>query len=203
MLLVMRNTSHAALILATVIALAGCSENMIHPPKPEVIPPPPLPKTKAIYGRATITLKGLDLQYKNRTEGLEGLEIALCNSDAGEKVKEVRDKTWMENAKNFDFSEAAGYRNLELDAIGLTAVKNAVKLPSSEKPVTAKAGRGGYFIIPAEDLPAGKYYLYAQYVSRYAKAYWLVPVEVSDEALHIEANLNNDSAKEIYNKPLK
>jgi len=147
----------------------------------ETKPSPVPPILGSLSGRVEIELRN-DLK-----QALPDLKMALCPESIGPEIKRVREERWRETAKLYAFND--GYNNLDLKTIGATAVEAAVATFQSDK--QGNFSRTG--------IPAGKYLLYAQYKSKYAAAYWLVPVEIKagEEASLV---LTNGNMKEIYNR---
>lgn len=152
-------------------------------------PPAPAPKPVVVADPTAGTLVGgASLVLKQgQSVPLAGLELLVTSPDAAVKVKEVREKRWLETATPRTFGD--GYNNLDLQAIGLEAMKYEV--------TRTKAGDDGKFTVTG--LKPGDYLLYAQYKSRYAAGYWIVPFKA--EAGKITTlDLNNDNLKEIFNR---
>lgn len=135
-----------------------------------------------ISGQAVIELRVGIKQY------LKGMEIALIPESAAARLKEIRDQRWLEEASRLKFN--AGYYYLDLDALGYFAVKNAVS--------KTKSDAEGKFLLSG--LTPGDYRIYAQYKSRYAAGYWLIPVKISTPTDSVKQDINNDNLEEIYNR---
>lgn len=150
----------------------------------EEAPPTEIPGA-TISGQAIIELKVGVKQY------LKAMEIALIPESKAERLKEIRDKRWLEQASRVQFD--AGYYYLDLNAIGYFAVENAV--------ARAKTDDKGNFQFTG--ISPGKFRIYAQYKSRYAAGYWLIPVEVASPDDSITRDINNDSLEEIYNREIR
>jgi hypothetical protein len=82
-----------------------------------------------------------------------------------------------------------GFHYLDLDAIGGVAVARAVRTVQTDL-------EGRYQI---RGLAPGNYLLYAQYRSRYAVAYWLVPLTVKTDTDDLVVDINNSNMKEVFN----
>jgi hypothetical protein len=135
----------------------------------------------AIKGTATIQLRNQNKSILNR------MELVLCPADIAPRIKETRDERWRLKASRAKFND--GYNNLDLNAIGSLAVKNALlRTRSDEK---------GLFRF--EQVPPGSYVVYGQYHSNYAVAYWLVPVKVIQPGQEITLDLSEANVKEAYN----
>lgn len=139
----------------------------------------------SINGQATIELKVGVKQY------LKGLELALIPEDLADDLKEIRDRRWLDQASRIKFND--GFFYLDLNSIGYFAVQNAVQ--------RTKADNEGRFAFTS--VPSGAYRIYAQYKSRYAAGYWLVPVTVTDPNATITQNINNENLQEIYNREIR
>jgi hypothetical protein len=151
------------------------------PPAPAPKPLSADPSAGTLSGKASLVLK------QGQSIPLAGLELLVTSPDAAIKVKEVREKRWLEIATPRTFGD--GYNNLDLQAIGLEAMKYEVG--------RTKADDDGKFTVTG--LKPGDYFLYAQYKSRYAAGYWIVPFKA--EAGKITSlDLNNDNLKEIFNR---
>lgn len=136
----------------------------------------------SISGQAIIELRVGIKQY------LKGMEIALIPEAAADRLKEIRDERWLEQASRLKFN--AGYYYLDLNAIGYYAVQNAV--------ARTKSDAEGKFTFTG--IQPGTYRLYAQYKSRYAAGYWLIPIEVTSPSDEITMDINNENLEEIYNR---
>jgi len=119
---------------------------------------------------------------------LQGMEIALIPEEQANALKKIRNQRWLEQASRLRFN--AGYYYLDLNAIGYFAVQHAVKRGKTD-------AQGRYEIT---QIPPGKYRLYAQYKSRYAAGYWLIPVEIPSIESNVTQDINNDNLEEIYNR---
>jgi hypothetical protein len=144
-------------------------------PKPEPDP------VGTLDGRIEIELRN------NMKQALPGLEIAVCPETIAPEIKNLRDARWRETARLNAYND--GYNNLDLKALGQKAVSMAV--------VELKSDAKGMF--RREGVPPGKYVVYAQYKSKYAAAYWLVPIEIRTGE-ETELVLTNGNMKEIYNR---
>lgn len=172
--------------LLTAIALAffcGCQPAdptaTAEAPPPWTLPPP----EDAIQGRVSVQLIIRDDEEPQRK-----LEIALLRPKAADAIREVRDQRWVALADPRNFND--GFRWLDLQAIGKVAT-----LPEFNLQITRTDNRGFFRF---SDVPPGNYLLYAQYSTRYAKGYWLIPVEKhSREGLTVD--LNNSNFTEVFN----
>lgn len=177
-----------ALLLSFSITLLSCGPAP-QPPAPEEVKTTPTPTEApaleegkgAVKGIATVTLRGHE-----KPQILSAMELVLLPSDAEEPLKKVREERWLAQATGYNFAD--GYRYLDLNAIGFQAVELALQ--------RSKTNAEGSFHF--HNIDPGNYLLYGQYVSRYAKAYWLVPITI-EAGKTLEQNLDNDSAKEIHN----
>jgi len=149
------------------------------PPEPDTLP------GATISGEAIIELKVGVKQY------LKGMEMALISDSKAAQLKEIRDNRWLEQASRVKFD--AGYYYLDLNAIGYFAVENAV--------ARAKTDASGQFRFTG--IQPGKYRIYAQYKSRYAAGYWLIPVEIKTIEDSIQQDINNSNLEEIYNREIR
>lgn len=135
-----------------------------------------------IKGTATMQLKNQNKSILNR------MELVLCPADIAPRVKQTRDERWRINASRAKFND--GYNNLDLNAIGMLAVRSGgLRTKSDDK---------GDFQF--DKVPAGSYVIYGQYHSNYAVAYWLVPVKVTKDGEEITMDLNESNVKEAYNR---
>lgn len=134
-----------------------------------------------VSGVGTIELRLGTKQY------LSQMGIAVVPASAESEIVKVRDDQWRLRASRADYND--GFHNLNLDAIGSTAVKNAVQ--------TVKTNANGKYEI--RGLTKGKYLLYAQYHSRYALGYWLLPVTINSDKDTLTVDLNNNNMREAYN----
>jgi hypothetical protein len=137
-----------------------------------------------ITGQATI-------QLRNQLKSVLGrMELVLCPEAIQGEIKSTRDERWRLLASRANFND--GYNNLDLQAIGTVAVRQAV--------MRAKSNEEGVYRF--EKVPAGSYVVYGQYRSKYAVAYWLVPVKVEAgrEGQEIKVDLNETNVKEAHNK---
>lgn len=149
------------------------------------VPQPEIPPGATITGQAIIELKVGVKQY------LKGMEMVLIPNSKAAQLKEIRDNRWLEQASRVKFD--AGYYYLDLNAIGYFAVKNAV--------AHAKTDPNGAFKFSG--LQPGKYRIYAQYKSRYAAGYWLIPVEIKSLEDSVQQDINNSNLEEIYNREIR
>lgn len=168
------------LLASLLVTFTSCKES----PKaqePQASKPPVI--HQGIQGKASITLK------QGQTNPLDGLEILLCKPEAEKAVIETRDAKWLENATPRSFGN--GYDNLDLPAIGRAALPFEVQRTKTD----------GFGRFTLADTPPGSYVIYAQYKSRYAAGYWLIPIKVeADQVTPLE--ISNDDMKEIYNRIL-
>jgi len=141
----------------------------------------PASSGSSVSGVGTIELRLGTKQY------LSGMGIAVVPATAEADIIKVRDDEWRLRASRADYND--GFHNLNLDAIGGTAVKNAVQ--------TVKTDANGKYQI--RGLAKGKYLLYAQYHSRYALGYWLLPVSINSDKDALTVNFSNDKMREAYN----
>jgi hypothetical protein len=134
-----------------------------------------------IKGTCTIELKIGTHQY------LSKMGIAVVPAKVADEITKVRDNQWRLRASRANWGD--GFRNLDLDAIGGIAVKNALQTVTTDM-------EGKYQI---RGIAPGDYLLYSQYRSRYAVAYWLVPLTVKSDKDEITVDINNSNMKEVYN----
>ncbi len=150
-------------------------------PVVEVPVAPPLPElARGVEGTARITLR------QGYVNPLDGMEVLVCTPAAERPIIEARNAAWLERAPPHNFGD--GYENLDLVAIGLRAQDFEVT-----------RGRTDDFGRYQIELEPGSYLLYAQYRSRYAAGYWLVPFEVSENGV-TKLDLDNSNMKEIFNR---
>lgn len=150
--------------------------------KPSPKPPTPAPSTEtSISGTAIIELRSEVKQY------LSGLELVLIPASVAPEIRKVREERWRERASRFRFND--GYNNLDLQAIGATAVKNEIAR-------TTVSAEGNYRF---KDIKPGSYRIYGQYKSKYAAGYWLVPVTVKKIGESVTVDIHNGNLAEIYN----
>jgi hypothetical protein len=141
----------------------------------------PAPSGSLVSGVGTIELRLGTKQY------LSKMGIAVVPAAAEAEIIQVRDDQWRLRASRADYND--GFHNLNLEAIGGTAVKNAIQ--------TVKTDANGKYAI--HGLPKGKYVLYAQYHSRYAIGYWLLPITINSDQDTQTVNFSNDNMREAYN----
>jgi hypothetical protein len=134
-----------------------------------------------VKGSCTIELKIGTHQY------LSKMGIAVVPASLEKELTQVRNDQWRMRASRAQYND--GLHNLDLDAIGGLAVKNAVQ--------TVQTDAAGKYQI--RGLAPGSYLLYSQYHSRYAVAYWLVPLTVKSDKDEITVDINNSNMKEVYN----
>jgi hypothetical protein len=134
-----------------------------------------------VKGTCTIELKIGTHQY------LAKMGIAVVPASAEEEITQARNDAWRMRASRANFND--GFNNLDLDAIGGTAVRLAV--------TTIKTDNEGKYQL--RGLAPGNYLLYSQYHSRYAVAYWLIPLTVKSDKDEITIDINNSNMKEVYN----
>lgn len=137
--------------------------------------------TTTVKGHASIVLR------TNQKQNLKGMGLLLCPPDTAQKIKTVRNKRWIERSSPRNFND--GFRLLDLNAIGYTAVQNASYRTKSDK-------KGNFSFTHVKP---GDYLLYGQYKGRYAVAYWLIPVTVKADQKEVSVMINNDNIKEVYN----
>ncbi|MDR1145914.1 MAG: carboxypeptidase-like regulatory domain-containing protein [Verrucomicrobiales bacterium] len=118
---------------------------------------------------------------------LANMGLAVVPAAARAEIIRARNDQWRLRASRANYDD--GFHNLDLDAIGGTAVRLAA--------LTVKTDAAGRYEI--RGLAAGDYLLYAQYRSRYAVAYWLVPLTVQAGAAPLTVDLNNDNLQEVFN----
>lgn len=135
----------------------------------------------------TVTGRGVIELRNGVIRDLAGLELVLVPEETVAEITQIRNERWRMRASRFNFND--GYNNLDLDAIGGTAVKRAV--------ASAKADDQGVYRFV--NVPPGKYRLYAQYRSMYAVGYWLLPVEIKAVGDVVELNLRNENFSEVFN----
>ncbi|MDD5262482.1 MAG: hypothetical protein PHD76_11615 [Methylacidiphilales bacterium] len=170
-----------ALVLASCGDDSQKSKEAAVPAPPPTPAPIPIPTGASVHGQATIEMKKGQIQFLN------GLGIAVVPENACAEIKKIRDDRWLMQASRSNFDD--GFHNLDLDAIGGTAVAHAV--------TTLKADAQGRFEI--HGLSPGSYRLYAQYKSRYAVGYWLVPVVIKDARQNLAINIGTPNIEEAYN----
>ncbi len=170
-------------LLALVLASCGDDSQKSKKAAASTLPPAPapIPAGASVHGQATIEMK------KGQIQTLNGLGIAVVPENACAEIKKIRDDRWLMQASRANFDD--GFHNLDLDAIGGTAVAHAI--------TTLKADAQGRFEI--HGLSPGSYRLYAQYKSRYAIAYWLVPVVIKDTSQNLAVNIGTSNIEEAYN----
>ncbi|MDR1192337.1 MAG: hypothetical protein LBK60_11855 [Verrucomicrobiales bacterium] len=134
-----------------------------------------------VKGVCTIELKIGTHQY------LSKMGIAVVPAGAEKEIIQVRNDQWRMRASRANYND--GFNNLDLDAIGGTAVKRAAQTVQTDL-------EGKYQI---RGLAVGDWFLYAQYRSRYAVAYWLIPLTVKSDKDDITVNINNSNLREVYN----
>ncbi len=155
------------------------------------LPEPESPQVDAevagaeVSGHATIELR------IDRTQDLAGMQLVLVPPETANVIKTVRDERWLELASRFSFDD--GYHNLDIQTIGYTAVQAAV--------ARTRADAEGRFRFVG--VQPGSYLIYGQYRSRYAVAYWLVPVEIGSVDDRIEIDINNNNFKEVHNLKMR
>lgn len=177
------------LILVTcfLAALSSFGRSTGNVPSPELASKPvtiekPVASTPLIKGSATMKLKNQHQSILNQ------MELVLVPSKKAAEFKAMRDERWRISASRANFND--GYNNLDLNALGLLAVRHSV--------LRAKTDDKGLFQF--ESVPVGSYLIYGQYKSKYAAAYWLVPVEIKKVGDVITLNLNESNIKEAHNR---
>jgi len=176
------------------ISLASLSVGSAAEKKSNPSPPPQAPATAAtpttppataaepsISGKATIVLRSDVEQY------LSGLELLLIPDAAAPEIRKVREDRWRERASRFRFND--GYNNLDLQAIGVTAIKHEIAR-------TTVGPEGQYQF---KDIKPGAYRIYGQYKSKYAAGYWLIPVTIKKAGDSVKLDIQNSNLAEIYN----
>jgi len=138
---------------------------------------------QGIQGKASITLK------QGQTNPLDGLEMILCRPEAERPILDIRNEKWLELSTPRTFGD--GYENLDLPAIGKAALPFEVQRTKTD----------GFGRFTFADTPPGPYLLYAQYKSRYAAGYWLIPVRVEAKQV-TPLEISNMNMKEIFNRHL-
>ncbi|MEM9444010.1 MAG: carboxypeptidase-like regulatory domain-containing protein [Verrucomicrobiota bacterium] len=136
----------------------------------------------SIKGKATVQLK-----IKKTPDTLKDIEIALCPASTASEIKAARERGWLRLAHPKRYND--GYENLDLVSIGTAAVKTAV--------ARTKANDEGFYAF--YDIDPGEYILYAQYKSKFASGYWVLPVTV-EEGMTVDQDFNTENFKEVYNK---
>lgn len=143
------------------------------------------PEGAILKGTGSVELK------INRVQILSNIELVLIPDEVAKKIKHVRDDRWLATSSRFSLND--GYNNLDLMAIGGTAVENAA--------ARTRANEAGEFTF--HGLEPGAYRLYGQYKSKYATGYWLVPVTIQSEEEELEVNLTHENMEEIYNRQIR
>lgn len=167
----------------TVGASIGISAGNAPSPTPKPVPAEkPVVVTPLIQGSATMKLRNQLQSILNR------MELVLVPATKAAEFKTTRDECWRLSASRTNFND--GYNNLDLNALGSLAVRHSV--------LRAKTDDKGFYQF--ESVPVGSYLLYGQYKSKYAAAYWLVPVEIKKVGDVITLNLNESNVKEAHNR---
>lgn len=151
------------------------------PPSPPAPPQPAAAVESTISGTATIELRSEVKQY------LSGLELVLIPETAAPELRKIREDRWRERASRFRFND--GYNNLDLQAIGVAAVKKEIARTTVKADGTYKFN----------GLKPGSYRIYGQYKSKYAAGYWLIPVVIKKAGDSPVIDINNGNLAEIYN----
>ncbi len=181
---IMRRVTCPGLVLSIGVLLAVLLPTEIHAKDPET-------KTEiekegaSIVGQAIIELNVGVKQY------LKGMELVLLPESVAGEIKEIRNTRWLESASRLNFN--AGYEYLDLAAMGTHAVTHALDRARTD-------AEGKYFFHHVEP---GHYRIYAQYKSRYAAGYWLIPIHVVSPTDTIKVDINNGNLEEIYNRNLR
>jgi hypothetical protein len=178
-----------AFVLSSILLVACSPESTApsepttaEPPAPAAMTDPSLPATGGtIQGKAVIEMRNDTIQ------DLDGLELVLVPDAASREITKVREERWRLLASRFNFND--GYNNLDLQAIGATAVRLAV--------AQTKADASGVYAF--RNVPPGSYRIYAQYRSMYAAGYWLIPVTVKEIGETITVDINNEKFAEVFN----
>ena len=156
------------------------------------------PKSSGILaGRATIQLK--NSSYRS---DLGGMDLVLAPTNLISEIRKLRMETWRtdglavtrnpegeENPVGVRIDFADGYKNLDLKALGQASANAAI--------ARTKSATNGEFSF-SNALP-GKHALYAQYKSRYAVAYWLLEVDISQDQTN-RIDLSETNAAEVFNR---
>jgi hypothetical protein len=162
--------------LGALMAVMVSCRSSVDIPQPPVLPD----LAQGVEGKATIVLK------QGYVNPLDGLEVLICKPEGERPILETREARWLEQATPRNFGD--GYEHLDLVAIGLKAQEFEVA-----------RGRTDDFGRYQIELEPGDYLLYAQYRSRYAAGYWLIPLTVkADEAVTLD--LSNANMKEVFNR---
>jgi len=174
-----------------VLAAASCSpENPGSEAPPQAAAPAPAlaePTPETVASGGLIRGKAIIEMRNEMVKDLAGLELVLVPDDKAREITKVREERWRMLASRFNFND--GYNNLDLNAIGSTAVGLAV--------AQAKADDAGFYAF--SNVPPARYRIYAQYKSMYASGYWLIPVEVKAVGDVVTVDINNDKFAEVYN----
>jgi hypothetical protein len=173
-------------IIFTFLSVGSAAEKKSNPSPPPQAPvtpttPPAAAAEPSISGKATIVLRSDVEQY------LSGLELLLIPDAAAPEIRKVRENRWRERASRFRFND--GYNNLDLQAIGVTAIKHEIAR-------TTVGPEGQYQF---KDIKPGAYRIYGQYKSKYAAGYWLVPVTIKKAGEAVKLDIQNSNLAEIYN----
>ena len=155
------------------------------------------PTGGTLQGRATIQLK--NASYRS---DLGGMDLVLAPTNLIPEIRRLRMETWRtdglsvtrspegeENPVGVRIDFADGYKNLDLKALGQAAANAAT--------LRTKTATNGAFSF--SHVPPGKHALYGQYKSRYAVAYWLLEVEVSNQQPTL-VDLTETNAAEVFNR---
>lgn len=131
-----------------------------------------------------------------QSEIIRGLEVALCDESKRAELMKIRDskweKEWLKVSESPGIEKSAwanywGYKILPLEEMNSFVSKNAVKV--------ATTNIDGKYTI--SNIPKGSYFLYAPYVTKFSKCYWVIPVNL--EANQINIDINNSNIQEVYN----
>ena len=150
-----------------------------------------------LTGRATIQLKNAV-----SAQNLTGMDLVLGPTSLIPEIRRLRMETWRteglaikrntsgdEEPIGVQIDFADGYKNLDLKAMSQAAANAAS--------ARTKTDTNGIFTFT--NTPPGKYALYGQYKSRYAVAYWLLEVELTEGKTN-SVSLSETNAAEIFNR---
>lgn len=179
--LAMKQPALALLFGFIVTTSATAAEKKPAPPAPPAAPQTPAAVETTVSGTATIELRSDVKQY------LSGLELILIPETAAPELRKVREDRWRERASRFRFND--GYNNLDLQAIGVAAVKQEIARTTVKADGTYKFS----------DVKPGSYRIYGQYKSKYAAGYWLIPVVIKKAGENPVIDIHNGNLAEIYN----
>ena len=140
-------------------------------------------RTATISGGAWVTKEA------GTSDILRGLEIALCKANVKPEIRRVRDNKWRESISKY--KTPIGYWHLNIEAM------NAKVASHKDCFQVVKTGIEGKYTIP--DVPFGTYFIYAPYETSFAKAYWMIPIQVQSNKT-IQIDLDNSNMMELYNR---